>query len=208
MADLNKIYLFRMTHIDNISHILQHGITHIKSANKNPNYKAIGDSSIISTRDSFLLSDKTLLGDYIPFYFGTKMPMLYVIQKGFNGVTASRAKDIVYCTLSVQKALDLNLNFKFTDGHAIDSYSSFYDKDDINNIDNIVDFNAVKAMYWNDNPNDLDKKRRKEAEFLLYQDVPPSAIIGYFVFCEEAKGRLTSLGIPEDKISIRPNFYF
>ena len=31
MADLNKIYLFRMTHIENIPHIYQYGITHIDS---------------------------------------------------------------------------------------------------------------------------------------------------------------------------------
>ena len=31
-------YLYRMTHIDNISHILEHGITHQSSINCNPNY--------------------------------------------------------------------------------------------------------------------------------------------------------------------------
>lgn len=28
MTELNKLYLFRMTHIKNIPHILQYGITH------------------------------------------------------------------------------------------------------------------------------------------------------------------------------------
>ncbi|HAZ25324.1 MAG TPA: DUF4433 domain-containing protein, partial [Algoriphagus sp.] len=31
MADLNKIYLYRMTHIANVPHILLHGITHRSS---------------------------------------------------------------------------------------------------------------------------------------------------------------------------------
>ena len=42
MPDLSKIYLFRMTHIENILHILQHGITHVSSLNANATYVSIG----------------------------------------------------------------------------------------------------------------------------------------------------------------------
>ena len=83
MADLNKTYLFRMTHIQNIPHILQYGITHLTSPNANVNYVPIGDGSLINTRSSFILNNGKQLGDYIPFYFGVLTPMLYVIQKGF-----------------------------------------------------------------------------------------------------------------------------
>ncbi len=31
MSDLSKIYLFRMVHIENVPHILTHGITHANS---------------------------------------------------------------------------------------------------------------------------------------------------------------------------------
>jgi hypothetical protein len=41
MADLNKIYLYRMMHIANVPHILVHGITHRTSANANPNFTPI-----------------------------------------------------------------------------------------------------------------------------------------------------------------------
>ena len=53
MTDLNKLYIFRMTHIENIPHILQYGITHRDSPNKNFNYQVIGDSSLIHTRNNF-----------------------------------------------------------------------------------------------------------------------------------------------------------
>ncbi len=68
-----------MVHIDNIPHILIKGITHISSPNKNPLYRSIGDSSLISNRQNFQLSNGQKLGSFIPFYFGTRMPMLYVI---------------------------------------------------------------------------------------------------------------------------------
>jgi len=34
MIELNKIRLYRMTHIDNIQHIIENGITHHLSPNK------------------------------------------------------------------------------------------------------------------------------------------------------------------------------
>ena len=77
MPDLNKILLFRMTHIENILHILANGITHITSPNSNPNFVPIGDGSLISTRDDFILSNGRRLGEYIPFYFGVRTPIIY-----------------------------------------------------------------------------------------------------------------------------------
>jgi hypothetical protein len=79
MSELDKKYLYRITHIDNIPHILQYGITHSSSVNANPNFVPIGDRSIILTRNNFLLNNGKLLGEYIPFYFSKRTPMLYVV---------------------------------------------------------------------------------------------------------------------------------
>lgn len=67
MPDFRKTYLFRMTHIGNIPHILNHGITHTSSANANPAFIPIGDGSLIATRNDFLLKNGRRLGEYIPF---------------------------------------------------------------------------------------------------------------------------------------------
>ena len=96
MPDFNKIFLFRITHLENIPHILEYGITHISSPNCNPVSVPLGDGSLINTRSAFAMTNGKRLGDYIPFYFGYRMPMLYVILKGFNGVKAVAPKDIVY----------------------------------------------------------------------------------------------------------------
>ena len=50
--DLSDIFVYRMTHIENIKHILKYGITGRNSLIKNPNYKNIGDTSLIETRKS------------------------------------------------------------------------------------------------------------------------------------------------------------
>ena len=166
-----------MTHIENIPHILQNGITHTTSEYANPDFVPIGDGSLITTRNKFILNNGTRLGEYIPFYFGVRTPMLYVVQNGFNLVAPTSAENIVYCVSSVQKIIDLQLDFVFTDGHAVDGFSSQYTVPDIQNIDTILDKNAINAKYWKDE-NDLDKKRRKEAEFLVLGDISLHAILG------------------------------
>jgi hypothetical protein len=207
MPNLSKTYLFRMTHIENIPHILQNGVTHSTSANANPNFVAIGDSSLISTRNSFLLDNGKLLGDYIPFYFGYRMPMLYVVQKGFNMVAPTPAENIVYCVSSVQKIIDLKLDFVFTDGHAVDSFSSQYTKEDVQNIDSLIDKNAINAKYWKDE-NDLDLKRKKEAEFLVLGDIAPDGVLGYVTYKDNAKKRLIDFGADASKVVVKPEYYF
>lgn len=207
MNDLNKIYLFRMTHIENIPHILQNGITHSTSMNSNPDFVPIGDNSLINTRNDFKLDNGRLLGEYIPFYFGVRTPMLYVVQKGYNMVLPTPAEKIVYCISSVQKIIDQQLDFVFTDGHAVDGFSSQYTLADIQNINTILDKNAINAKYWKDE-NDLDLKRRKEAEFLVLNDIPNESILGYITFNEDAKNKVISFGAEEVKVHIRSTYYF
>jgi len=207
MPDLNKTYLYRMTHIENIPHILEHGITHSTSGNSNPNFIPIGDSSLITTRSSFLLNNGRHLGEYIPFYLGARTPMLYVVQNGFNMVAPITAENIVYCVSSVQKIIDLQSDFVFTDGHAVDNFSSQYSAIDIQNIDKLIDKDAINAKYWRDE-NDLDRKRRKEAEFLVMGNIPPDAILGYLVYNENAKSRIITFRANEKKVNIRSDYYF
>ena len=207
MAELDKIYLFRMTHIENIPHILQCGITHSDSPNANPIYVPIGDNSIISTRNKFLLNNGKTLGDYIPFYFSKRSPMLYVIQKGYNSVVLTPAEKIVYCVSSIQKIIDKKLDFIFTNGQANSKLSSQFTISDIESITKIIDEKAIKDNYWDDEK-DLDKKRRKEAEFLILGDIDISAILGYVVFNESAKKRMTDFGVSENQIRVNPNYYF
>lgn len=196
-----------MTHIENIPHVLQHGITHAQSANANGAYTPIGDSSLINTRSRFTLNNGKQLGDYIPFYLGVRTPMLYVMQKGFNWVSPTPAQDIVYCVSSVQKIIDHQLNFVFTDGHAVDGFTSQFNEDDIENIDDLVDWDAIKAKFWK-SETDLDLKRRKEAEFLVQQDIPIDAVLGYVVYNEAAKNKLTQWGVADNKVHISSQYYF
>lgn len=214
---LKDIKAYRMTHIDNIPHILQYGITHSNSPNRNSNFVTIGDISLINTRDNkqvkvdngdFLNNDapSIILGNFIPFYFGIKMPMLYVIQHGGNFVIqATPAEDIIYLACSISQIN--NGNFYFSDGHATDNLTTFYDKTKISDLPIIIDWNAVKASYWGGQEN-LNIKRKKQAEFLVSEDISPNLILGFGCYNENTKNKLLQLGIHSNKIKVIPNAYY
>ncbi len=197
MTDLSKTYIYRITHIENIPHILENGITRKDSPKANKNYENIGDVSLISTRNEKQVivdngkqgyGDVTIkLGDFIPFYFGYRMPMLFVIQKGYNGVTRQFPENIVYCVSTVQKIIEAGLEFYFTDGHAINQLSSCYDSTMADSINEIIDFKATKASDWTAT---RDLKRKKEAEFLISGDIPAKCLAGFICYNSKSKSNL------------------
>lgn len=207
MAEFDQIYLYRMTHIANVPHILAHGITHINSTNANPHFTPIGDPTLISARDAFLLDNGRTLGEYIPFYFGTRTPMLFKIQKGLDSLFATPPDEIVYIVTSVQKIIEHGSEFVFTDGHAVDKFSSQYLPNEIGRIKELLDFTAITAKYWKDE-NDLDKKRRKQAELLHLGDLPFLSVLAFIVYNETAKNQLIKFGVIENQIHTTANAYF
>jgi ssDNA thymidine ADP-ribosyltransferase, DarT len=207
MPDLNKTGIYRMMHIENVPHVLQHGITHAASPNANAQFKSIGDKSLINSRSQHILPNGRTLGAYIPFYFGRRTPMLYVIQKGHNGVNATPPEHIVYCVSTVQKMIDHEVPFIFTDGHATSALTRYYEKDQVSELDEFVKRADVDAIFWKKEA-DADLKRRKEAEFLAASDIPPEAIRFWIVFNETAKDQLRQMGILDEMILVRPEDYF
>ncbi|MFK7947875.1 MAG: DUF4433 domain-containing protein [Saprospiraceae bacterium] len=209
--ELKQIYAYRITHIENIPQIISNGITHKKSKNANPNFVPIGDKSLIDTRstksvfvtngnstlDSF--STTIILGNFIPFYFGIKMPMLYVVQKGGNFVEKSvKAENIIYLACKITKLTNSNLTYYFSDGHATDNFTTFYDKSSIKKLPTLVNWNAVKASFWGGHEN-LDIRRQKQAEFLVLEDIPFNYIFMLGCYNEKAYKRLVNMGINQNK---------
>ncbi len=216
--NLSQVNIYRMLHIENLPYILANGITHKDSPNADTNFIGIGDLSLINNRntrrvnidngDTFNVIENIILGDFIPFYFGIKMPMLYVIQQGGNFVEkANKPEDIIYLACSIEAIVNSGLLFYFSDGHATDYLTSFYNKDKISQLLDIIDWAAVKQPYWGGQEN-LNIKRKKQAEFLVQGDIPSNCIIGYVCFNEAAKQRLVEYGIKDELVKIIPNAYY
>ncbi|MBK9463168.1 MAG: DUF4433 domain-containing protein [Sphingobacteriales bacterium] len=54
----------------------------------------------------------------------------------------------------------------------------------------------------------MDKKRRKEAEFLVLGDISLHAILGYITYNENAKNKIITFGADATNVLIKPEFYF
>ena len=85
--------------------------------------------------------------------------------------------------------------------------TSYYTKDKLPQIDQIVKFDDVYSSQWNIEE-DIDLKRRKEAELLVNCDLPAQYVRGYVVYNEEAKNQLMGFGIAADMIVAARNYYF
>lgn len=207
MVDLSKIFLFRMTHIDNVPHIISNGLTHITSANYNPLYKSIGDSSVISKRHYIKVPSQKQLSEFIPFYFNGRMPMLYVIQNGFNGVSQVSPNDVVFFVTNIKIIIEHNLTFFYTDKHAVNKFAKFFTIKNLENIHNDLDFEAINSLNWK-RDDDNDFKARKEAEFLISPDVPFSTLGTFIVHNENSINKMLEFGVDKNKVKINKKYYF
>lgn len=128
------------------------------------------------------------VADYVPFYFAPRSPMLFVIHKGgVEGYQGGQAP-ILHLVSSVEIVQSNGIPFVFTDGHAEMDISQFYSNPkDLEKID----WEVMQSTYWNDTNEDGDRKRRRQAEFLVQHFFPIELIKMIGVF-DHATARMVS----------------
>lgn len=110
--------------------------------------------------------------------------MLYAIHKGMIIGYSGSQEDIVYLVSSVQIIVTNSIPYVFTDGHAIMKLSEFYNRS--SDLDKI-DWQIMKETYWNDTEQDGDRKRRRQAEFLVKDFLPVQLLKGIAVRDKETE---------------------
>lgn len=207
-----------MTHLENIPHILQYGITHKNSSHANAAYKTIGDVSLITTRSTkrvyvdngTLMQDgePIILGDFIPFYFGVRMPMLYVMQHGGNFVLeATPPENVIYLVCHLLSVIKGQSCYYYSNGHATENLTSFFDSSKLKELPMLINWEAVTTKYWSGEEN-LLLKWQKQAEFLAKDDIAPDLIYGYVCYNMNARDKLVGMGIEAGRIKVMPNAYY
>jgi hypothetical protein len=122
-------------------------------------------------------------------------------------VTCFHPSELVYCIVRLSDIRELDVDCIFTDGHAFSAITSYYPKVDLERIDEIINKEDVYAKFWNVE-DDLDLKRRKEAELLIKTELPAKYIRGFVVYNDEAREQLINYGIDASMIAIKDSFYF
>jgi hypothetical protein len=184
--DLDKIWLYRIVHINNVEYLLHNGISTQQDPQSNSDYVNIGDTNLINQRMDYPINLEGYgnLGDYVPFYFGPLSPMLLNIKTGYRGIKQLPQSEIIYICCKLNQVINCDAQWCFTDGHAKNLFTGFYN--DINDLDK-VDWNIVYEKYWSNTEDDLDRIRRKQAEFLVKDIVPVNCIEAVVVFNDEKR---------------------
>ncbi|MDB9514821.1 DUF4433 domain-containing protein [Kamptonema animale CS-326] len=167
-------FIYHITHINNLESIVKaDGLLACNAMYEaEAEYTNIAYESIQYRRATTRVpcSAGGVLHDYVPFYFAPRSPMLYAISMGKIEGYSEGQTPIIYLVSEAEKIADSNLHFAFTDGHAVIKFTDFFD--DLEYLDEAIDWEVMNARYWYDTDEHPDRKRKRQAEFLVYNFFP------------------------------------
>jgi hypothetical protein len=134
--------------------------------------------------------------------------MLYSIHRGNVAGYSGDQSEVVYLVSSVERVTNGGRSWCFTDGHAVMDLSVFYER-----ISDLVkvDWDLMKSWKWGDTDDDPDRKRRKQAEFLVHRSFPWSWIEHVGVIDEAMATRvgwIVSEAKHQPPVSIQRRWYY
>lgn len=184
-----KALIWRIVHRDNIPWILDNGLYSGNSAVQSPGWVPIGNPELIDKRATHAVPAGLggYLNDYVPFYFTPFSPMMKNIHSGRAGIRQRGNDEIVILVSSLYKVQKLGLPFVFSDSHAYYAWSNFYT--DLADLDKI-DWPIIQARNFKRDPDDPAKFERYQAEALVYQHCPVTALEGMICYTVDTKARL------------------
>lgn len=134
--------------------------------------------------------------------------MLLAIHNGHvEGYTAGQ-ESVIYLVSTVQVVEKAGKKFAFTDGHGIMMITEFFH--DLQNLDK-VDWAIMKERYWANTAEDGDRKRRRQAEFLVHSSCPWNLISEIAVIDSQTEHRVLNFLKEADHkppVKVRRNWYY
>lgn len=150
-----------------------------------------------------------VIADYVPFYFAPRSPMLYSINGGYVAGYTEGQRLVVHLVSSAEAVKAAGLRFAFTDGHAPMAVSRHFD--DLAHLDE-VDWSVMPLTFWNDTQDDPDRKRRRQAEFLVHGRCPWELIHEVGVMdakiAEAVEGLLERMGGHRPSVKVHRDWYY
>lgn len=95
--------------------------------------------------------------------------MLYTIKQGNVQGYEGGQEPIIYLVTEAETVAAAGRAFVFTEGHAVIEFSRFFTH--LGDLDQ-VDWDVMRSRYWYDTNEYPDRKRRRQAEFLVHRSVP------------------------------------
>ncbi|MCX7924540.1 MAG: DUF4433 domain-containing protein [Fimbriimonadales bacterium] len=159
-----------MTHIRNLESILRTGRVDCDARAEQLKPRSIAYTNLKHKRKMrpVPVPPYGRLADYVPFYFAPRSPMLYAIHTGFVASGLSQ-DEIVYLVTSVETVAQAGKAFVFTDCHPLSNFPRF--SNDLRQLNEFVDWSVMRSLTWCNTSQDSNRKSRRQAEFLVHQEL-------------------------------------
>ena len=197
--------IFHITDVENLPGILAEGGLLSDAVMSERGSIVIGDNRIKLRRLTQIrvaCSGNRFVGEFVPFYFCARSPMLYSINQGNTGRAPGCQESIVHLVSRVSYAIGLGAAWAVSDGNAGAFYTTF--ESTLEAID-ALDWKAIEAIYWAEN------RHQKQAEFLISDFFPWSGV--HEIACQNAEraAQVTALMARQNhqpKVSVRSAWYY
>lgn len=206
-ADLAKTYLYHITDVQNLPRIIATGALLSDSA-----LAAAGGAKVNIGHDHIKHRRMTqirvpcaagrFVGEFVPFYFCPRSPMLYRVNKGIGNNPPGCQRTIVHLVTSVQHAVQTGNSWAFSDGGAGAFYTQFYN--DLEMLSSL-NWDAINAHYWQ------EVTTQKSAEFLVADRFDWGLIRGIGCYEDAAAEQVAKLLKDVDNppaVSVKRSWYY
>ena len=204
--------IYHITHVGNLPGIIGAGGLQCNGTLKGAgtDYANIAHDTVQDRRQYTMVpcGPGGVLHDYVPFYFAPRSPMLYTISRGNVPTCPQGQGPIVHLVSTAQAVEAQGLGFALTNGHGIVVLTDFYD--DLQQLDE-VDWKVMPLKYWHDTAEEPDRKRRRQAEFLVHRLFPWDLVteIGVWTAAVQAQVQAALAATPhKPPVTIRPGWYY
>jgi hypothetical protein len=205
--DLTKTYLYHITDISNLPSILQNGGLLPDCALVSVAHQVIGYSNIKlrrMTQYRVPCCGNRFVGEFVPFYFCPRSPMLYTVNLGNTGRPPGCQTSIVHLVTTVNAAVKQGRPFAISDSNAGAGYATF--RSDLAALDDPT------HLRWADiNTNQWQGKMQfKQAEFLVADRFDWGAIVHIGCHNAAVAAQVANM-LPQQaglQVGARPNWYY
>jgi hypothetical protein len=169
-----------MVHRQNLESILTAGAIYSKNRMGTKPFVSIAYESVQELRSKVIVTcSGRQLHDYVPLYFGNRTPMIAALEK--------QNEDILFLRFSLD-ILELP-GVVLTDGNAASSGTTFHKYTNLNSLEHL-DSAAIRSVYY---ANDDEKKRRKQAELLVPDQIEIRHVFDIVCYSESARAAILSV---------------
>ena len=209
MSAPDPIRIVHFTHLRNLPGILEHGLVSDAICRRHGLTQVEIGASGIRERRLMLpvgpVGPGGYVGDYVPFYFGPRSPMMYTLGRN-NYEYREGFEEVVYLVTSVPRVLSLGLGWIASDRNAALTIAEF--TDDATLLETHISWEVIRAKYWTDFSDGSDLRM---AELLVHEFVPWAAVEAIVTKTAITKARVEALLEGADHVppvSVRAGWYF